>query len=111
MPKDRLMNGVPIFYFRTYVGAASKAFQNRLMTVEGLQRVIDAAKSDLQVLENKVNKNKIDTLQPIISSRRNELERDILDAKKVRRTSSFPAVFIPATQNDFTQKFINLRSK
>lgn len=107
LPKDRLMNGVPIFYFRTYVGAASKAYQNRLMTPEGLQRVIDAAKNDLLVLENKVTKNKIETLQPIISSRRNELERDISDAKVVKRASSFQAAFISTNP----QKFINLRSK
>lgn len=47
LPKDRKINGVPILYFRTYVGAAQKAMQNRLITEAGLLRVVDAAREDL----------------------------------------------------------------
>jgi hypothetical protein len=111
LPKDRQMNGVPIYYFRTYVGAASKAFQNKLMTVEGLQRVIDASKNDLLVLEKKVNSSKITTLQPIISSRRNELERDINEAKTVKRSVSFQPAFLNSVSNDFNLKLMNLMPK
>jgi len=51
VPKDRVLNGVPIYYFRTYVGAAAKAMQNNLITQDGLERVIKAARSDLQKKE------------------------------------------------------------
>lgn len=111
LPKDRSMNGVPIFYFRTYVGAASKAFQNRLMTGDGLQRVIDAAKKDLVVLENKVSVNKMISLAPVMSSRRSELERDIAEARNLKRSGAFQAAFLSATSFDFPPKFNSITSR
>ena len=30
MPSDRVVNGVPVYYFRTYVGAAYKAYTAKL---------------------------------------------------------------------------------
>ena len=50
-PRDRFLNGIPIFYFRTYVSAAVKAYQHNLMSAEGLARVIDQAKQDLYELD------------------------------------------------------------
>jgi hypothetical protein len=69
LPQDRLTNGVPIYYFRTYVGAAAKACKNQLISRDGLQRVIEAARADL-------------TKIPIANEdfSRN-LERDIAEAK------------------------------
>lgn len=104
LPKDRSMNGVPIFYFRTYVGAASKAFQNQLMSADGLQRVIEAAKGDLIVLENKANSNKMVSLASIISSRRNELERDILEARNFKRIGVASSTS-PQTVTNIATKF------
>ena len=50
-PRDRFLNGIPIFYFRTYVSAAVKAYQHNLMSAEGLSRVIEQAKQDLYELD------------------------------------------------------------
>ena len=44
VPRDRVVNGVPIVYFRTYIGAAVKAVQLGLMDRAGLDNVIGAAK-------------------------------------------------------------------
>lgn len=44
IPADRLVNGVPVVYFRTYVGAAVKAVELGLMDRTGLSNVIAAAK-------------------------------------------------------------------
>lgn len=56
LPKDRIHNGVPIFYFRTYVGAAAKAFQHNLIDETSLLRVINQAKADLAEIESGVNR-------------------------------------------------------
>ena len=50
-PKDRVLSGVPIFYFRTYVGAAVKAYQYNFMSSDALNRVIIQAKADLSEIE------------------------------------------------------------
>jgi hypothetical protein len=105
LPKDREMNGVPIFYFRTYVGAASKAFQNRLMSEKGLQRVITAAEKDLISLEMKITTNKIDTLTPIITSRRKELNLDISEAMSKKRSASFSPAFLTTLSQNFSNNF------
>lgn len=44
IPADRVVNGVPIVYFRTYVGAAVKAVQLGLMDETGLENIITAGK-------------------------------------------------------------------
>lgn len=112
LPKDRQVNGVPIYYFRTYVGAASKAFQNRLIRAEGLQRVIDAAQSDLAVLDNKINSNFLTMLRPVVSSRRYELEWDIDEAKGVKRTAPFQPAFLSATSSQqLNKRFIDMFPK
>lgn len=40
MPADRLINGRPLLFFRTYVGAALKAVQHDLMGPAGLRAVM-----------------------------------------------------------------------
>lgn len=88
MPDDRIVNDVPIYYFRTYVGAASKAFQAGYITNEGLLRVIEQAKIDILRIEEKyslqdenLNKKKIDN--NIKYSRNYELEKDIIFAESL----------------------------
>ncbi|CAM9294026.1 unnamed protein product [Choristocarpus tenellus] len=44
LPKDRVVNEVPIVYFRTYVGASVKALSLGLMNGKGMERVINEAK-------------------------------------------------------------------
>ena len=43
IPAPKFINGRPIVFFRTYVGAAVDAVQLGLMNLDGLQSVINAA--------------------------------------------------------------------
>lgn len=70
LPEDRQLNGVSIYYFRTYVGAAVKALRAGLISNGSLNRVIDQAKRDLSRKEPQV-----------AGSRWRELEEDIQLAK------------------------------
>ena len=47
MPEDKFINGIPVLFFRTYVGAATKAYKNGLISRAGLQRVVALAAEDL----------------------------------------------------------------
>lgn len=47
-PQDRTVNGVPIYYFRTYIGAAAKALQAGLIEPDAVKRVAVQAVLDLQ---------------------------------------------------------------
>jgi len=67
-PQDILINGVPVLFFRTYVGAALKAVQHQLMSVEGLKMVIDQARVDVMDI-------------PEGSTKRRDLEDDVMEAK------------------------------
>lgn len=50
LPTDRVVSGVPVVYFRTYVGAAAKAVELGLMDKSGLDNVITAAKGVSELL-------------------------------------------------------------
>ena len=82
LPKDRQISGVPILYFRTYVGAAQKAMQKSLISEAGLVRVIRAAREDLQKAKSKMAtiQNKKD------ESKWAELEEDIASATNAKET-------------------------
>lgn len=58
LPKDRICNHVPIYYFRTYVGAASKAFQAKLIGAESVQRIISNAVVELKQLDDTIIMNR-----------------------------------------------------
>lgn len=47
IPPPKLINGRPVVFFRTYVGAAAMATELGLMDQEGLMRVVAAAKAKL----------------------------------------------------------------
>lgn len=51
LPDDRICNQVPIFYFRTYVGAATKAFRAKLIGPEAVKRIINNAQQGLKQLD------------------------------------------------------------
>jgi len=70
VPPPRLINGRPIIFFRTYVGAATSAMQLGLMDVDGLQRVIDSARSMLKDVAK-------------TSDKWTDLERDIQAANRI----------------------------
>lgn len=69
IPPAKLINGRPLVFFRTYVGAAAKATQLGLMGDEGLKRVMRAAEEAL-----------IDRSVPKESNKWRDLEMDISDA-------------------------------
>ena len=48
IPAPKLINGRPVVFFRTYVGAAARAMQLGLMGEEGLLRVMAAAEDALE---------------------------------------------------------------
>jgi hypothetical protein len=48
IPSPKLINGRPLVFFRTYVGAAAKATQLGLLEPDGLLRVIDEAEQTLK---------------------------------------------------------------
>lgn len=48
IPPPKLINGRPLVFFRTYVGAAAKATQLGLMEPDGLIRVVEDAETSLK---------------------------------------------------------------
>jgi hypothetical protein len=69
IPPPKLIEGRPLVFFRTYVGAAAKAFQLGLMDSEGLMNVMNAAEKELA--ERSVSKD---------DSKWIDLERDMDEA-------------------------------
>ena len=69
LPLSKLINGRPLVFFRTYVGAAAKATQLGLMDCEGLMNVIIGAEKVLT--ERSIAKG---------DSKWIDLERDIEEA-------------------------------
>lgn len=98
IPNDRVFRGVPIYYFRTYVGAAAKACKIGLINTDGLLRVIDEAEREITLKENTkfkptiILKGSYPFNANLKASRRLELENDILFAlrlnKIARKTST-----------------------
>lgn len=74
IPKDRYVGNVPIFYFRTYVGAATKALKGGLISVDGLQSVVDQAMVDYALKEDK------HMAQPHVQD---ELDKDVKIARSL----------------------------
>ena len=77
VPKDRYVGNVPIYYFRTYVGAATKAFKAGLMSAEGLQNVVDQSTIDVALKDDKSM-----ALPHVLT----ELESDIVRARSIIAT-------------------------
>lgn len=84
VPSDRVLNGVPIFYFKTYVGAAAKAFTNKFLCADGLASVVEQARAELNAIEP-YPANGLP-----MSSRWRELEQDIEIAKSLLGSVSLP---------------------
>ena len=76
IPPTKLINGRPLVFFRTYVGAAAKATQLGLMGEDGLLRVVQQAEQSLR--RDGVTND---------STKWRDLERDIAEAL---RTMSSP---------------------
>ena len=96
LPEDRKLNGVPIYYFRTYVGAATKAMQDNLITPDGLGRVIQQSREDLCKKEPRLAPGLGENLSPSAlrqqSSKWDELEDDIamaVQAQRIKTSAKF----------------------
>jgi len=74
IPPPKLINGRPVIFFRTYVGAALRAVQLDLMDHSGLSKVCKAAKESLQNI-NRDNSKWIDLERDLKLSYR-YLEKD-----------------------------------
>lgn len=104
VPEDRIYKGVPIYYFRTYVGAAGKACKQGLINPSGLLRVIDAAREDVESKEKAKFKPTVLLKggypfdDDVKASRRTELESDIAMALKLngRTKVNERAIGVPA---------------
>jgi hypothetical protein len=100
VPPHRYINGVPIVYFRTYVGASLEAYNLKLISIEGLQRVVTSAERDLQTFvashqEQNYSRlkwrfRKIDSTSAFYKE---ELKRDIHEAEKVLQSAVVAAQF------------------
>ena len=72
IPAPKLINGRPVIFFRTYVGAAVDAVQLGLMGLDGLQTVITAATEKLSDISETSDKWK-------------DLRKDIVRADELLR--------------------------
>jgi len=82
LPPDRVYNGVPFYYFRTYVGAAKKALNKRLISASGAGRIVDQARSEFNARADRLKRASSLREKPIveeklIKSQLKELEQDI----------------------------------
>lgn len=55
IPADRFVSKVPIFYFRTYVGAAHKAYRHNIITKDAVQRVAEQAITQMKNYDQKID--------------------------------------------------------
>ena len=107
VPEDRVYRGVPIYYFRTYVGAAGKACKQGLINQSGLLRVVDAAREDVEIKEKAklkptaLLKGGYPFDKDIKASRRSELESDIAMALKLngKTKAKDTPIGVPAFMN------------
>lgn len=77
MPQDRKVKDVPIYYFRTYVGAGYKAYKSNLISKSALKRITAAAIKDLEAYYNRESISDINENNVIHDSRWKELKQDI----------------------------------
>eukprot|EP01041_Mallomonas_annulata_P009197 gene9197-19068_t len=92
LPEDRIYNGVPIIYFRTYVGAAFKAAELGLLAPSAITRVIDQARMDLSRKEL-AGPNLSAIERGKISTRWQELEEDINLSNMKQKRKNLLAMF------------------
>ena len=94
IPSDRTINNVPIFYFRTYAGAAKKAYDANLLSLSALNRIITQARNDLGKRDIVTDRmTSID--RTLVSTRWQELEEDIamIHMKKITNKNQYADLF------------------
>ncbi|CRG97854.1 conserved Plasmodium protein, unknown function [Plasmodium gallinaceum] len=93
LPSDYFIKSVPIFFFRTYIGAATKAHAYNLIDKKGLTRVLVQAVLDLE-------KSKV----PADSSKWEDLVKDIILSNAVDELDKYNAETVNRTKKIIAQK-------
>lgn len=84
IPADRVLEGVSIFYFRTYIGAAVKALHHGLLDKDGLARVADQSNKEIQaILSHPVSPFRTKATKQKRLMLQSELEKDISLAQQI----------------------------
>ncbi|ANQ08799.1 Uncharacterized protein PCOAH_00030990 [Plasmodium coatneyi] len=91
LPSDYFIKSVPIFFFRTYIGAATKAHAYNLIDKKGLTRVLVQAVLDLEKSKAPASSSKWEDLikDIILSDAMDELDK--YNAETVNRTKKIIA--------------------
>ncbi|KEG02803.1 conserved Plasmodium protein, unknown function [Plasmodium vinckei vinckei] len=86
LPNDYFIKSVPVFFFRTYVGAATKAYAYNLIDKKGLTRVLVQAVLDLEKSRTPSNSSKWEDLikDILLSDAIDELDK--YNAETVNKT-------------------------
>ncbi|CRH00591.1 conserved Plasmodium protein, unknown function [Plasmodium relictum] len=93
LPSDYFIKSVPVFFFRTYIGAATKAHAYNLIDKKGLTRVLVQAVLDLE-------KSKV----PADSSKWEDLIKDIILSNAVDELDKYNAETVNRTKKIIAQK-------
>eukprot|EP00638_Chattonella_subsalsa_P006624 CAMPEP_0117755782 /NCGR_PEP_ID=MMETSP0947-20121206/13657_1 /TAXON_ID=44440 /ORGANISM="Chattonella subsalsa, Strain CCMP2191" /LENGTH=384 /DNA_ID=CAMNT_0005575183 /DNA_START=288 /DNA_END=1439 /DNA_ORIENTATION=+ len=72
LPEDKEIQGVPVLFFRTYVGAARKALQHGILDSRAVHRIIRGAEEDLR-----------NTGVPSYSTKWKDLKKDISQTRQL----------------------------
>jgi hypothetical protein len=121
---DRTVNGVPIYYFRTYIGAAVKAYKANLIDLAAVKRVAVQAAADMQQHEKHARERLHTAQQKLLEGKGVRHERRWWAARKAHsvRTATagaadmeVPSLFkgnrAEAATNPLHRLEANLRSK
>ncbi|CXI60611.1 conserved Plasmodium protein, unknown function [Plasmodium berghei] len=95
LPNDYFIKSVPVFFFRTYIGAATKAYAYNLIDKKGLTRVLVQAVLDLEKSRT-----------PSSSSKWEDLIKDILLSDAIDELDKYNAETV-----NKTKKIISYRMK
>jgi hypothetical protein len=77
IPRTKYINGRPILYFRTYMGAALLAYEHGLISWYGLHHMVNTISSVLQASSSSSSSNQL------TKDQRYDLEYDLQRAKQV----------------------------
>mmetsp|Transcript_13070 Transcript_13070/g.20803 ORF Transcript_13070/g.20803 Transcript_13070/m.20803 type:complete len:439 (-) Transcript_13070:326-1642(-) len=86
LPPDKAVSGVPVLFFRTYVGAARKALRHGLLDSRAVLRVIRKAQEDLKEAGVPRTSSKWKDLQKDINRTKQLVTRRALEENTVKAT-------------------------
>ncbi|EUD68202.1 hypothetical protein C922_01220 [Plasmodium inui San Antonio 1] len=100
LPSDYFIKSVPIFFFRTYIGAATKAHAYNLIDKKGLTRVLVQAVLDLE-------KSKA----PASSSKWEDLIKDIILSDAMDELDKYNAETVNRTKKIIAQRMLEISER